>query len=226
MSTRLLRGFTLIELLVVIAIIAILAAILFPVFASAREKARQVSCLSNQRQIGMGMMMYLQDYDERLPDRRDLKTSLGYRGWGSSWPPSDPRSGWAVIVLEPYLKNNDLWYCPSVRGAMGSISSVKQGVSYYWMWRFDRPDEPIPLTDGWGKTTSSLTDDIFTANDPTILPRQPVSEAEVELLVDPYFPRTIASVPEAIKGKSVHFGGRNRVFFDGHAKYLRDIRTQ
>jgi prepilin-type N-terminal cleavage/methylation domain-containing protein len=61
------RGFTLIELLVVIAIIAILAAILFPVFARAREKARQTSCLSNVKQLSLGMLMYTQDYDERLP---------------------------------------------------------------------------------------------------------------------------------------------------------------
>ncbi|MGE5530650.1 MAG: prepilin-type N-terminal cleavage/methylation domain-containing protein, partial [Bacteroidota bacterium] len=61
------RGFTLIELLVVIAIIAILAAILFPVFAKAREKARQSSCLSNTKQIGLSMMQYIQDYDEQLP---------------------------------------------------------------------------------------------------------------------------------------------------------------
>ncbi|MCD6351947.1 MAG: prepilin-type N-terminal cleavage/methylation domain-containing protein, partial [Armatimonadetes bacterium] len=61
------RGFTLIELLVVIGIIAILAAILFPVFARAREKARQASCLSNLKQLALGFLMYIQDYDERLP---------------------------------------------------------------------------------------------------------------------------------------------------------------
>jgi prepilin-type N-terminal cleavage/methylation domain-containing protein/prepilin-type processing-associated H-X9-DG protein len=96
------RGFTLIELLVVIAIIAILAAILFPVFAQAREKARQTSCLSNLKQIGLGLMMYVQDYDEILP-------SPDYQSDGPS-SAADPK--W-MDRIQPYIKNEQLFNCPS-----------------------------------------------------------------------------------------------------------------
>src|SRR4026209_1328185 len=87
------RAFTLIELLVVIAIIAILAAILFPVFAQAREKARQAACMSNLKQWAHASMMYLSDHDERLPGMftKDAKAPQGMR----SWP----------MLLEPYVKN-------------------------------------------------------------------------------------------------------------------------
>jgi prepilin-type N-terminal cleavage/methylation domain-containing protein len=93
------RGFTLIELLVVIAIIAILAAILFPVFARARENARRSSCLSNTKQIGIGIMQYTQDYDERLP--------IG--GFGGS---SDVGDRWREHV-QPYIKSTQVFFCPS-----------------------------------------------------------------------------------------------------------------
>ncbi|MCD6361581.1 MAG: DUF1559 domain-containing protein [Armatimonadetes bacterium] len=98
------RGFTLIELLVVIAIIAILAAILFPVFAKAREKARQTSCLSNLKQLGLGLMMYCEDYDETYPDAR----------YGSNPSP------YPLIYecLVPYTKNYQIWICPSSGGRM------------------------------------------------------------------------------------------------------------
>ena len=111
-------GYTLIELLVVIAIIAVLAAILFPVFAQAREKARQTTCASNLRQIGMAFAMYTEDYDERLPDRRDLKVSLptGFHPW-TTWPLTDPRGAWAELILQPYTKSTEIWTCPSIKGS-------------------------------------------------------------------------------------------------------------
>jgi prepilin-type processing-associated H-X9-DG protein len=224
----------LIELLVVIAIISVLAAILFPVFAQAREKARQAACSSNLRQIGLAFGMYVQDYDERLPDRRDLKSALpgGFRPW-TTWPPSDPRAGWAALVLDPFVKNTGIWACPSVAGSnLGSAVQVKQPLSsspnaaatYYWLWRFDRPDDPIPLDNLWGKTDSQAVSDLQMAGNPQA--GNPDSVADVELGVDPYFPKTIPTTPLALRGKSVHFGGRNRLFLDGHVKYLRDARTE
>lgn len=100
------KGFTLIELLVVIAIIAILAAILFPVFAKAREKARQASCVSNVKQIMNAAMMYTQDYDEKL-----LRSD---RHWGDGIP-------WITwpFLLQPYVKNWNVYACPStVKGPL------------------------------------------------------------------------------------------------------------
>jgi prepilin-type N-terminal cleavage/methylation domain-containing protein len=95
------RGFTLIELLVVIAIIAILAAILFPVFAQARERARQISCLSNSRQLATANFMYTQDYDETL---------LPSTNYGVD--PADPLRIWPGMIL-PYVKNEGVFVCPS-----------------------------------------------------------------------------------------------------------------
>jgi len=110
-STNSLRAFTLIELLVVIAIISILAAILFPVFARARESARRASCMSNLKQIGLGIMMYVQDYDEKYPLSFTYHTEVPPTGsWGSS------SSGyywfWQQIIYS-YTKNVQLYSCPS-----------------------------------------------------------------------------------------------------------------
>lgn len=102
------RAFTLIELLVVVAIIAVLAAILFPVFARARESARRTSCLSNLKQIGLGVMQYLQDYDDTYPRASRCATdqNTSCTGAGNSfvlWP-------WAIY---PYVKNTQVFLCPS-----------------------------------------------------------------------------------------------------------------
>lgn len=215
-------GFTLIELLVVVAIIAILAAILFPVFATARESARSTACLSNMRQIGLALGMYVNDYDECFPDRRDLKIPTSLRPWAPSWPPSDPRCGWAAVVLNPYIKSSGLFTCQSGIGKFSGrqqvLESTPFGTTTYWMWRFDRPDNPIPADNLWGKSLAGGLADLVTAG-------YPDSDAAIELLVDPYFPKTISSVRIDMKGLTPHRGGRNRLFMDLHAKWMRDSRT-
>lgn len=119
------RGFTLIELLVVIAIIAILAGILFPVFAQARESARQTSCLSNTKQLATATLMYLQDYDETFPM--------------SVYSPRLPQVVAVYDAIEPYLKNQGILVCPSYRpgidwrarlAAFGLINTGFQYVGY------------------------------------------------------------------------------------------------
>ena len=102
-------AFTLIELLVVIAIIAILAAILFPAFARARESARRSSCLNNFKQIGLGIMQYSQDYDETLPR---FSFGNGYNGFGGYGAAGDDGARWADMIY-PYIKSTQVFNCPS-----------------------------------------------------------------------------------------------------------------
>ncbi len=125
------KAFTLIELLVVIAIIAILAAILFPVFAQARESARKISCLSNSKQISLASMMYMQDYDETLngPALRRCgnsgATQYSNNWWGKNW------AVWPELII-PYTKNTGIYTCP------------------------DRPNQPYY---GWSMNVNSSNDD-------------------------------------------------------------------
>ncbi|MBS1717276.1 MAG: type II secretion system protein [Armatimonadetes bacterium] len=216
-------GFTLIELLVVIAIIAILSALLFPVFLQAKAAAKKTTCLSNMRQIATSFAMYLNDSDDKMPDRRDLKTSIagGYRPW-TSWPPSDPRAGWAEVVLAPYGTKKGVWNCPMAASKFENTVQATQGDVNIWMWRFDRPDDPVPIDDFWGKTPEDAVADLQRDNDPKIGYPQGVSD--VELITDVYFPATIPSVPKALKGKASHEHGRNRVMLDLHAKWQPDPR--
>jgi prepilin-type N-terminal cleavage/methylation domain-containing protein/prepilin-type processing-associated H-X9-DG protein len=137
------RGFTLIELLVVIAIIAILAAILFPVFAKAREKARQSSCLSNVKQLTLALMQYCQDYDECLP--------MAY------WVPA-PRGG-LFLSTQPYIKNFQVHDCPSSdqkcvptdylgnRSYGYSTQLIRVGITGASLGQITRPSEIVLMGD-------------------------------------------------------------------------------
>ena len=144
------RGFTLIELLVVIAIIAILAAILFPVFARAREKARQTSCLSNLKQLDLGFMMYVQDYDEMLPGPAPLNpAAMGWGYYGHWVPASVPPMAVEQGGLYPYVKNAQLFLCPSdANGAAKRLSySMNANCGFQAIARANQPAETILLVD-------------------------------------------------------------------------------
>jgi prepilin-type N-terminal cleavage/methylation domain-containing protein len=226
------RAFTLIELLVVIAILALLASLLLPALARAKGKSHQAACLSQLRQIGFGVELTLSDNDDRFPDRRDLKLSLGYQPW-ATWPPSDPRGGWAAVVASNQMASDKVWFCPAMYSAsirtapqatQASRASDPDSLVTYWLWRFDRKDNPVPLDNFWGKTIEQSVTDLYAANNPTA--GRPEGPSDVELAVDPYFPNTIASLPPDLRGRSLHRGGRNRLFLDSHGEFFRDSRTQ
>ncbi len=188
------RGFTLIELLVVIAIIAILAAILFPVFARAREKARQSSCLSNLKQMTLGVLMYAQDYDEQWPYHHYATTpaTITYPGGGVT------ASGmmWFAAIY-PYVSNMQIFNCPSnsYRWNGNYSGSIRYGYSRYL----------------GGKSLSDARDSANTM----VLADSDYEAGQSALsytLYSTYSPRTFFA-PR-------HNGGGNMGLADGHAKWF------
>jgi len=210
-------GFTLIELLVVIAIIAILAAILFPVFAQAREKARSISCLSNAKQLGSAIVMYLQDYDEAFPPYVEY--------------PCEPAHQWPAL-LQPYIKNEGVYKCPSAIPVVGALSyrCAGYGVNYRHMMRCFQPPNlglsgpcrtPRFLASvGRPAETMVVADGMAPTDEPTcVTPNQ----GWPALYCTVCYPDGVCINP---LGKSNalakrHQGGGNYVFADGHAKWYR-----
>ena len=206
------RGFTLIELLVVIAIIAILAAILFPVFAKAREKARQASCQSNEKQALLAVLMYAQDYDEKFP--------LGWNdlAWGS-WRIED--------LVQPYVKNTQLFLCPSnanptyARGTLGSVTSymfnayIVGGNSAIAIGQVQSPATTVLMSDGGAYATATGTGVAYPV----------VEKSGCWILIDPAYP----SLPGYASWANPDWGAPNPRhndqanvgFCDGHVKSLR-----
>ncbi len=223
-------AFSLIELLVVVAIIALLAALMLPALARAKQQARQAACRSNLRQIGIGFTLYQNENRERFPEQRALKAQLGYRPW-SDWPPSDPRAGWAAITLSSLLGHSAVWGCPGANATtLGQATQAGQRVQIanlellatYWLWRFDRTNEPVVLDNFWNKTSERALQELRAANNPTA--GAPLGFAEVELVTDVYFPATIPTVSPPLAGRAAHARGRNRLMLDMSAEFWRDSR--
>jgi prepilin-type N-terminal cleavage/methylation domain-containing protein/prepilin-type processing-associated H-X9-DG protein len=201
-------GFTLIELLVVIAIIAILAAILFPVFAQAREKARSISCLSNQKQLGTAMQMYMQDYDERFPTwLDDVPKSVEHPNGKNTW----------VENLQPYSKNKKIWLCPSDSTPGRNPTDSRSQNSYWlnayifrWSGRNSQVKSPYPsaaLAEVSYPATTIVLCDGPTNDGQHVWPGPPVEWCGAEKWCRPQQER--------------HSGGINFTFADGHAKWHR-----
>ena len=200
------RGFTLIELLVVIAIIAILAAILFPVFAAAREKARTTGCLSNVKQLLLAALMYASDYDGTLP--------CDYHVSNSSTTHIR-----LVTAMEPYIRNRQIWYCPSIsRIPLPQYHHTEENVaagniSYYW-WCYDTP--PSTVTPG-PPDLSTWVDWAFARSFCGDVPRIVQDSWPAEcLVVTDFFCQPV--------GIRVHGGGGfaqiNVGYLDGHVKLM------
>ena len=210
-------AFTLIELLVVIAIIAILAAILFPVFARARDNARRSSCLSNMKQIGLGIMQYTQDYDERLP--------LGiYSTFTTRW--SD--------LIQPYTKSRQIFQCPSDSNAT-TPTRLSYGINRNFMTQTALSLAEIPevSTTAFVCEAAQMNSTIIGVNDPTTWDDSSYINTTVNGGATDWQWTPPRSLDGSITYYGVnggdplrrpiprHFDGLSINYADGHAKWMR-----
>lgn len=211
-------GFTLIELLVVIAIIAILAAILFPVFAQAKASAKKTACLSNNKQIGIGLYMYLTDFDDSLMMANYPNPGAGYAGpytefaWNDGPGVSQPL--WADLIL-PYTKNKNIFACPvdstPIKNTSGqvfpsSVPRLSYALNYYF---FRPPGGAASLFQVGGGSITSIPN-----------PAGKIFIAETGPAP------TNGVIPEIVRpdrywGFERHLGGANYVYADTHAHYRK-----
>jgi prepilin-type N-terminal cleavage/methylation domain-containing protein/prepilin-type processing-associated H-X9-DG protein len=216
------NAFTLIELLVVIAIIAILAAILFPVFAQAREKARQSACMSNEKQLGMGFIQYSQDYDETMPFRNASGATIGgfQNGWMIYWP----------VAIMPYLKSVAVFSCPNDDTVSTTGLAQNPRLSYAGNQNvISFPGNEIPSFVAPASTvllaeeTNNTID--YTSTTPgaydTICMTFGRPGWGVELVAGPLGTTGSANWPRPAR----HTGGGNFLALDGHVKWLKGGRV-
>ena len=211
------RGFTLIELLVVIAIIAILAAILFPVFAKAREKARQTSCLSNCKQLAAAALMYVQDWDEMFPKYAQADLAPG------------PGTGYQhtlfwLDVIQPYVKNSQLFRCPSLQyngiNTMGSPTFTFGLLAYQagYNWNVGTYRAPF-CSDGLGRSYSDGLPWVSLSS--CTVPAQTFMLGDLRGLGGAAWPVLEGGTSSvSYFYAQIHNGGGNYAFVDGHAKWV------